>query len=63
MDKAKGKDKRTFCWSCGKSTMQPFEGHYKCMDCGATWVDIPVPGKVGKGILLYETPGDHKRFD
>jgi len=58
MDKAKGKDKRIFCWSCGHSTMQPRGDFYRCADCGATWNPAPRSAKADAGVVLYETKGD-----
>ena len=37
------------CWSCGKLTMEPIEGYYKCSKCGATWTPMP---KIGPPEVL-----------
>jgi len=34
------------CWNCGKLTMEPVEGYYKCSKCGASWNETPKPGPV-----------------
>lgn len=44
MDHAKGKDHAEYCWSCGRHSMAPDDKGYHCTECGATWIDIPVPG-------------------
>lgn len=56
MNKAKSINYHKVCWQCGKETMQPHEKWFKCTNCGATYCDIPVYGRL---TLTYrELPGN-----
>lgn len=53
MDKAKGKNHHKVCWNFGKTTMIPDHRGSVCTSCGATYNDIPRPGKPA---LIYSEP-------
>ena len=36
------------CWYCYENTMELLDGYYRCIECGATWNEVP---KLGVAIV------------
>lgn len=37
------KSKVVYCWNC-KAAMETKGDYYQCLECGATWNELPAPG-------------------
>jgi len=52
------------CWYCEKNTMQPDpnaeKGWFRCSECDATWVKVPVLGRVIVSRERDDTTGKSK---